>query len=256
MTSTECGTDMLSDWLCNIQEENDEYKEPTLDKHTLNFLRLTARALKQDIRVFVSAVDILEEYICVKGETTISHPTLVAVSSVFIACKCVGDQDLKVQHLQSYLQKVTGIVYEYNQVVSCELDIFSTLRNSVPVSNKVDDLTTFVFKFEKDTRIRAQVMPVCLDIMEMLYLTKKMWFYRFKEIYAINEEACKVFGKLMRHRLFLPICILMFVFRNTNYQHCLDVEKILQDMSEKSKIHTDHINTFITLIGDVYCDKM
>nr|CAH7753660.1 unnamed protein product [Callosobruchus chinensis] len=150
----------------------------------------------------------------------------------------------------------TGIVYEYNQVVSCELDIFSTLRNNVPVTNKVDDLTTLVFKFEKDTRIRANVMPICLDIMEMLYLTKKVWFYRFKEIYCMNKMARRVFGKLMKHCLFLPICILIFVLRNTKYQHCLDVDKILQDMSQKCTIHSDHVNAFIKLIGDVYSGKM
>nr|CAH7725397.1 unnamed protein product [Callosobruchus chinensis] len=238
MSSHEGETDMLSDWLSNMQKKNDEYKEPALEKHTLNFLRVTARALKQDVRVFVSAVDILEEYISVKGEARISHPTLVAVSSVFIACKCVGDQGLKIQHLQSFLQKVTGIV------------------NNVPVTNKVDDLTTLVFKFEKDTRIRANVMPICLDIMEMLYLTKKVWFYRFKEIYCMNKMARRVFGKLMKHCLFLPICILIFVLRNTKYQHCLDVDKILQDMSQKCTIHSDHVNAFIKLIGDVYSGKM
>ncbi|CAH2002061.1 unnamed protein product [Acanthoscelides obtectus] len=67
------------------------------------------------------------------------------------------------------------------------------------MSNKVDDLTTFVYKIYKDTRIRADVMPICLDVMEMLYFTRQLWFYRLKERYFINEEACRVFEKLMKH---------------------------------------------------------
>ncbi|CAH1982945.1 unnamed protein product [Acanthoscelides obtectus] len=233
MSSNELGSEMLPDWVSNIQEKYDEYKEPTLHVSTLNLLRVISRSLKQDLRAFVTAIEIIEEYIRAKRGTQINSPTLVALCSVFMARQ----------------------TYQYNEVVLCEVDILSTLKSYVPMSNKVDDLTTFIYKFEKDTRIRADVMPICMDVMEMLYLTRRRWFYRMKEIYSTNEDSSRAFRTLMRHRLFFPICILIFVFRKTNYKHCLDVDKILRDMSKKCNIHTDHFNAHIDLIDEIYSEK-
>ncbi|CAH1982944.1 unnamed protein product [Acanthoscelides obtectus] len=178
MSSNELGSEMLPDWVSNIQEKYDEYKEPTLHVSTLNLLRVISRSLKQDLRAFVTAIEIIEEYIRAKRGTQINSPTLVALCSVFMASKFIGNQDLKIQHIQSIVRKLTGQTYQYNEVVLCEVDILSTLKSYVPMSNKVDDLTTFIYKFEKDTRIRADVMPICMDVMEMLYLTRRRWFYR------------------------------------------------------------------------------
>ncbi|CAH1100265.1 unnamed protein product [Psylliodes chrysocephalus] len=246
-------SNLLTEWLSEMLKNEGKYLEPILDTRSTILIKDICNMLKQDIHVFGFAVDTIEEYIARKSSRgeEIDDPALTLVSTIFICSKYLGDQDLKIPSLGNILKKVTGHVYEPKLIRLKEMEILTVLNHSLPINNNVEDLKAFVTKFEKESRIKVSILPICIEILELMYLTRKEWFYSLKKLYIISNEAMKVFKKLITSRFYLPIGILIYVFKNTSYSNTLDVDSILEDLANGSKIHSDHLNALVSKINEI-----
>ncbi|KAJ8956748.1 hypothetical protein NQ318_014105 [Aromia moschata] len=246
-------TELVTDWINELKDKKEEYVEPILAPETVSLIKLACTTFNQDIHVLIMSIEILEEYIrrkIAKNEE-IRENALTIAAIIFMASKYMGEQDLKVQYIEKFLNKMTGKTYSSNTVKLTEMEILSTLGNRLPLTTRVDDLNTFVTKYEKECRVKVSIRLLCLDILEVLYLTREKWFFELKMVYIQNEEALRVFKALISSRFYLPIGILLYAFSHTNYQHSIDVESIMKELSNKMQIHVDHLNILVSKIHEI-----
>ncbi|XP_057666742.1 uncharacterized protein LOC130900254 [Diorhabda carinulata] len=246
-------SELLTDWLEEMFLNEKLYLEPQLDRATTILVKDVCNLLRHDNHVFAFSVDTLEEYIRRKAilEEEIDDPALTVVVTIFICGKVVGIQDVKIKILQNILRRMTGRNYHTNIIKQKEMEILKTFDYSLPINNDVDDLKTFISKFETQSCIRVSIISLCCEILEALYITRSHWFYSLKNMYIVSNEALEVFKKLMQSRLYLPIGILISAFRITSYKNTLNVDKILEDLANGSQIHTDHFNALISKIIEI-----
>ncbi|KAJ8945708.1 hypothetical protein NQ314_009070 [Rhamnusium bicolor] len=244
--------DLLSDWINELQYKKGEYAEPILAPETVNLIKLACDTFNQDIHVLIMSVDILEEYIRRKNAKNeeISENVVTIAAIIFMSSKYMGEQDLKVQYIEKFLNKITGKTYFSNIIKLTEMEILSTLDNKLPVTTRVDDLNAFVTKYERECRVKATIRPLCLDILEVLYMTRDKWFFELKTVYNQNEEALDVFKSLMSSRLHLPVGILIYTLSHTYYRHSISIESIIKELMNRMQIHSDHINVLVWKIHE------
>uniref|UniRef100_A0A6P7FS89 Uncharacterized protein LOC114333479 n=1 Tax=Diabrotica virgifera virgifera TaxID=50390 RepID=A0A6P7FS89_DIAVI len=253
MSLTDVENELLVDWLGEMLKNEGRYVEPILETKSIMLVRETCNIIKQDLHVFAYSVDILELYLKEKKSRyeDVDDHCLTLIATVFLCTKFVGNQDTTMHIFLRMLKKFTGQKYSREVVISKEIDIFETLGKKLPINNSVDDLKTFVMKFEKESRIRGSILNLSCEILEILYLTRQTWFFSLKNVYSFNQEALEVFKMLMQNRFFLPIGIMIYALKNTSYNNILDVDNILKDLSRGSSIHEDHLNTLISQIDSV-----
>lgn len=244
----------LPQWLDDMEANPYNYQEPVVDENSRNLIKFTCETLNQDIHVFVMTVDILESYISRKNKLgeVIDDPALVITTVVLICSKYLGQQELKIPHAAVYLKKITEQDYDYNEIKMIEMDILCTLNYNLSTYNQVDDLKSFIVNFEKNSKIKVSVLPLCLVLLELLYLTLPKWFPDLKSKYAAKKCGLEYFEKLMRSRFFIPIGILAYVFHSTAYINSLDTDFILKEMADRYDLHMYHITRFVRTIKSVF----
>lgn len=245
--------ELLADWVDELKYKKGDYLEPLICEQTINLIKLTCTTFNQDIHVFIMSVDTLEDYIRRKSlnDEDIPENALVVAAIVFMASKYMGEQDLKVQYIEKFLTKITGKEYPRNAVKRTEMEILKTLDNKLPVITRVDDLNTFVTKYERECMIKVSIRPLCLDILEALYLTRDKWFFELKTVYVQSEEALNVFKSLMSSRFYLPVGILLYAFLHTNYKHFVCIDNIIEELTSRMHIHADHISLLVSKIHEI-----
>ncbi|KAJ8923215.1 hypothetical protein NQ315_001770 [Exocentrus adspersus] len=245
--------ELLADWVNQLRQEQGEYLEPVLCQQATKLIKLACITFNQDIHVFIMSIEVLEDYIRRKSlrNEEITETVLVIACTVFMSSKYMGDQDLKVQYIEKFLTKITGKEYGGNTVKRTEMEILRTLGNKLPITTRVDDLNTFVTKYERESMLKVSIRPLCLDILEALYLSRDKWFFDLKSVYVQNEEALKVYKSLMSSRFYLPIGILLYAFLHTNYEHFLCIHSIIDELTSKMHIHADHVSLLVSTIHEV-----
>ncbi|CAH1180028.1 unnamed protein product [Phaedon cochleariae] len=258
MSFNQFESELLSEWLIEMQDNETSYVEPVLDERCTILMKEICNMLKQDVHVFIYAVNILQEYIIRKAKKAeeIQDSALSTVVAIFISSKYIGDQDLKITGIEAILKKITGQQYSSKKIRQSEVEFLNELGNNLPIQNDVDDLNTFIVQFERECKIKASITLLCLDVLEMLYLTKKQWFNELKNMYTMSDEGFQIFKKVMTCRFYLPIGILVYVFKNTSYNHSFDVDTICSDLANRSQIHVDHISALVSTIGSVFQEIM
>lgn len=246
--------ELISDWLKDMENTEWNYKEPILDCEAVSVVRNACTSLQQDVHVFVNSVEILENYIrkCNSPRHKIADPILATAAVITVCSKNSGDQDLKLKDVQVLLNKLTGKMYTIRDLCLKEIDILKTLDNQLAIETLVDDLKTLTAKFEYESKVKASILPLCLDILEMMYITRKDWFFEFKHIYNVSEETILVFEKLMCSRLFIPSAIIVFALKQTAYDNTLNINMIMTKLADLSKVHTDHLYGFVTKLKQVF----
>lgn len=104
-------------WFKHILISHHTYREPFLEDHTVMFIKDVCNRLKQDLQVFVCAVETLEKYLYMKLEmgTFVEDFILAAISSVFLCSKYVGGlTDLGASQIQNYMREVHSHRYVRN----------------------------------------------------------------------------------------------------------------------------------------------
>ncbi|XP_044758947.1 uncharacterized protein LOC123316786 [Coccinella septempunctata] len=244
---TDNDAELLQSWLDDMTKQLQQYKEPILEEEVVKVLKIACDTFKQDVHVFVTSIEVLEEYIRRKDKTY--DEILILATSIFISSKYTGEQiDLKAKYIVKFLQRITNVQYNFKEVVAAEIEILRTLDGSLPMSTIVDDINTIIELHVRETRLKANVRPLCLEIVQLMYLCRKTWFAELKSIYSQNEESFLVLKFLMGCRLYLPVVILITCLHLTNYKYILDIGSIISDMTCLTKIHSDHLRVCAGII--------
>lgn len=244
---------LLKMWLEDMKKTSYVYKEPILDVYAIKFIKSICHAFQQDVHVFIMSVDLLEEYIRRKHEEEFDE-ILAIMIAILISNKCVGTQtNVKITNITALLLNLTGTHYTNNQIVKAELEIYQHIDNYIPITTIVDDVNTFVENFARDSQLLVDIRSLCLDILEVVYILRKEWFFDVKKMYD-TKPALKVFRNLMENKLYLPVCILISALRLTKYRNTLNINSILLKLTKITKIHSDHINILSDKITNVIDD--
>lgn len=245
--------ELLADWVNELEYKKGDYLEPILCQQTVELIKLACTTFNQDIHVFIMSVDTLEDYIRVKTvkQQEIKENALVVATIVFMSSKYMGEQEIKVQCIEKFLKKITGKEYGKNVVRQTEMEILQTLDNKLPVTTRVDDLNAFATKYERECMMKISIRPLCLDILEALYLTRDKWFFELKTVYVQTEEALNVFKSLMSSRFYLPVGILLYAFMHTNLEHFVCIESIIEELTNRMRIHGDHVSLLVSKIHEI-----
>lgn len=246
--------ELIVEWLKNMENNEWQYKEPILDGETVGVLRNACTNLQQDIHVFVNSVEILEDYIRRNDKLgrKIDDPILTAAAIITISSKNTGEQDLKLKHIRDWLNRLTGKSYTLRDLLLREIGILKTLDNQLSLESVVDDLKTLATKFENDSKIKASIIPLCLDVLEMMYLTRKDWFSEFRDIYNVSEEALFIFQKLICSRLFIPSAIIVYTLKQTDYNDTLNINLVMEEFADMCKVHIDHLQGLVRKMKQIF----
>lgn len=246
--------DLITEWFKDMENNEWHYKEPIVNDKTAGMLRKSCTVLQQDIHVFVNSVEILEDYIrqiSAIGKK-IGDPVLTIAAVIAISSKNFGDQDLKIKEVQCLLNRFTGKEYSIRDMMLKEIEILNVIDNKLAIETIVNDLTTLAVKFIHDSKIRVSIVPLCLDILEKMYLTRCEWFFGFKELYVISEESLLVFQKLICSRLFIPSAIVVYALKQTAYTDSLNMNLIMEDMACLCDVHVLHLRGFVRKLKRVF----
>ncbi|KAK9883731.1 hypothetical protein WA026_001919 [Henosepilachna vigintioctopunctata] len=237
--------ELLQIWFKEMDKPLHQYEEPILEESSLKILKIACDTFKQDIHVFITSIEVLEEYIRrkLKNEETLYDEVLILATSIFISSKYTGELiDLKIKYIIKFLQKLTNVDYQYKIITATEIEILRTLGGSLPLATIVDDINTVIELHVRESRLKANVRPLCLEILQLIYICRKRWFTELKNLYCQNEDSFLVFKFLMVNRLYIPVVVLITSLHLTNYKHILDIHSVINDITQFSKIHSDHLN--------------
>ncbi|KAL3274700.1 hypothetical protein HHI36_016077 [Cryptolaemus montrouzieri] len=237
--------DLLETWIGDMLESVNNFKEPILDESIMKIMKITCDAFKQDVHVFITAVEILEEYMRRKYEKQECNydQILILAASLFISSKYTGVQiELKIKYINKILQRLTNVEYESKIIISAEVEILKTLDGSLPITTVVDDLNTIIELHIRENHLKANLRLLCLEILQLLYICRKNLFMELKEIYNQNKDSLLVLKFLMNSKLYIPVCILITSLHLTQYKHILDINSMTNNITRLTKIHSDHLN--------------
>lgn len=242
--------ELITFWLKSMENQEWNYKEPILDCETVNVLKNACTILQQDVHVFINSIELLEEYIRRKNKlyNKIEDPMLAACAAISVSSKYAGDQDLKLKNIQELLIKLTGKTYSMRKLILSEIDILKTVDNKLALETVVDDLCTLATKFENESKLKSSIIPCCLNVLEMMYIFRKKWFFEFKELYNIDNEAEFIFQKLICSRLFLPSAIIIFTLEQTPYKETLNINLVTKEFADMCKVHINYIKGLVSRI--------
>lgn len=245
--------ELIEDWVKNMETQEWQYKEPIINSETVSVLKNVCKHLHQDIHVFVTAVELLENYIRVKFNDVqkIKDPFLSIAAAITISSKQVGDKEIKVKYVQDWLVESKGTLYNQQDILSAEMEMLNSIE-SLPHETVVDDLTTLATKFEHNYKIKASILPLCLNVLEMLYLTRNEWFVEFKTLYALTKETSFIFTKLMRSRMYIPSAVIIYALKLTAYKDSFDIKLVTEDLAARCEIHVDHLCGFVRQLKKVF----
>ncbi|XP_030745296.1 uncharacterized protein LOC115874328 [Sitophilus oryzae] len=239
---------LLKNWFEQMEHELDYYKEPILEEYTVGVIQLACNTFNQELQVFFMTVDVIEQYIYLKdlrGEK-IYDPLFSVCVVFFIVSKYVGGTfEMKTPSIQKFMLTMTGREYTTKMIISLEREILHILDCRLPFTTVLDDFNTFFQHVRTDYRLNDTLHRLCINIFQLVYLLRKIWFEELKDLYSDDPTA---FRYLMCSKFFLPIGILVSAFRLTNYQFILDIDYFLQKLRIVTKIHPDHIYAFSTII--------
>lgn len=238
--------DLLEDWLTDMKNQELDFQKSIITMKIIEVTNYCCNILKQDVHVFLISLRALEVYLGEKDKKNkkIDDPALIIITTVFISSKYAG-QDIKIKYFEDLLVSLTGQQYSTRAIELQEIEILTTLNNNLPVGTVADDLTTLLAKFEKHYQLKVSVIPACLEILELFYLTRDTWFHDIKEMYNVGTEARIVFNSLMKSRFYVPLGILGYVLKYSVYKDILDTDNILKHLALKAHIHSDHVFALI-----------
>lgn len=241
-------------WFSELMTTGYEYSEPILEDSTAEVVKYICDFLKEDIHVFILSIEVLEEYIKQKNDVAcrIEDPLLTVGCVVLLCSKFAGEQsDIQIKCIQDCYENISKKLYPVSLIKHVERDIFQTINGKLPLSTKVDDLNTFIEIYTKRLKLKLDVRPLCLRIMEAVHISRIKLHTRIKSVYMQNQQAFLAFKELLCNKLFFPSGILLCAFRLTNYKNVIDLEEIMTDLSCTASVHKDHIQFLSDTLYDL-----
>lgn len=105
----------VNNWFEETRHSMKQYREPAVEDSVACFMKVACTSLKQDLHVFVSAVETLDNYVRIKERRAepVEDPLLAAACTIFLCSKYAGGQsDLRASYIQEYLRRVVKKRYE------------------------------------------------------------------------------------------------------------------------------------------------
>lgn len=242
---------LLEKWANEMLLVVNHYREPILNEKVTNLMKLACDTFKQDVQVFFLSVELAERYIFIKEsrQEQIEDPFLAVCVIIFIMSKYFGGGvDLKINIIEKFMLKVSGINYNAFTIMQCEREILDVVQYKLTFSTVLDDLDIFFEKFSREYRLQEVLRPLCTELLILIYCTREHWFDALKNLYKDDEGT---FESLICSKLFLPASILITAFKSTNYQFILDIDGLLQDLKVFTKIHPGHFHALSAIISDL-----
>lgn len=246
-------------WFQELTTCDDVYKEPILDETAMEFVKYACDKLNQDTHVFIMSADMLEKYIRKKNAENkkITDPAITIVCVIFLCSKFVGEQaDLRTRHIQMFLGSMTKRSYSNNELTRHEYDIFLSLGAKLPLCTKIDELNTFLATYTKPMKLKMDIRPMCVKMLEIIYIGKQKLHHSIKKMYMQNEEAFITFKQLFANKIYLIVGIVLCAFRMTHLRNIVDLEQVLVDLSAMTSIHKDHIQFLSSIIYQYLTHRM
>lgn len=250
---------LLLHWFLDIGKKRNMYKEPILDETAVEFIKLICDTFEQGTNVFIMTTEVAENYLQMKKfkNEKITDPLLVVVTITFISHKLEGAlESLKVKHVVNLMFHFTGRYYYSAQILAMESDILTTLNTGIPVTTVLDDMDVIIEKYMGESRLKGCIRPLCLQVLEIVYLEKKQWFKELKVIYSQNKDCQNVFRHLISSKFYIPVSVFITAIELTHYRHVLDVDSLLTDLTKQTKIHEDHVRLLTAKMIEIISNKI
>lgn len=229
------------------------YQEPILRETSVKYIKQICDAFGQNSHVFVMSVELLEEYIRIKKSKNqqILDPLLATVTIIFICHKSEGAlESLKIKHVIDLLFHLSKKLYNSNEITAMEGDIIVQMDGNIPIKTPLDDMDIVIDKYMSDNRFKVNVRPLCLKLLEHVYMEKFKWFYSLKEMYSESKECILVFKSLTISKYYIPVSVFIAAVELTHYRYVLDIENILDEITKQTNIHQDHIRIMVAKIKE------
>ncbi|KAK4874689.1 hypothetical protein RN001_014049 [Aquatica leii] len=236
--------EQISYWLSKPNVSTKFYKEPELLESTIQVVKLVCELLNQTDEVFITSVDILEIYVQRKSFSSYNKPNsiLILTCCVVISSKLVGScTEIKMSVLQQVIQKLIKKDVDKQTLKETELDIILTVEK-LPLSTTATDLCMFLEYYIKNLKLRIDLKPLCLELLNITYISRKKVFVQLKSIYVTSSDAFRVFQQLVCNKFYYPGGIVACALRITKFSNFLNVKQIIEDIANIGQIHYDHIH--------------
>lgn len=245
---------LLQLWFDEFKATCYTYREPILDSMTVDLIKHLCDTLKQDSHVFVMSTDVLVQYITIQNNRNvlIENQLLVIVCIIFICSKHIGEQsDLRLTIITKLYASITEQDVTIDTLKKMEIEIMTTLQYRLPLYSKVDDLKTFLTVYLKNFKLRVDIMGLCVQILDLVYIYYRRLFYELRNVYKQNSEALQAFQDMITNRLYLPCGILLCALDMTKLKHFINSDDILQELSEMCSIHHNHLELLSKYIYNI-----
>ncbi|KAF5288329.1 hypothetical protein FQR65_LT12063 [Abscondita terminalis] len=236
--------EQISFWLSKPNVSTKFYKEPKLQESTVQIVKLVCELLHQSDEIFVTSVDILETYIHKKSFSTHNKPNsiLILTCCIVISSKLIGsNNEIKMNTLQQLILKLLKKEIDKQTFKATELDIILTV-DKLPLTTTATDLCMFLEYYIKNLKLKIDIKPLCMELLNITYIARKNIFLRLKSIYSTSSEAFRVFQQLMCNKFYYLGGIVACALHLTKFNNFLNVKQIVEDIANIGHIHYDHIH--------------
>ncbi|GJQ81771.1 hypothetical protein Trydic_g316 [Trypoxylus dichotomus] len=245
---------LLKLWFKEFKTTCYTYSEPILDSMTVDLIKRLCDSLKQDSHVFIMTTDILVQYIMIQNSRNIliENQLLVIVCIILICSKHVGEQsDLRPKIIAKLYTSITEEDITIGVINEMEINILRALHYKLPFHSIVDDLKTFLTMYLKDFKLRVDIVGLCVQILDVVYIYYRRLFFKLKGVYKQSSDALEAFHKMITNRFYLPSGILLCALEMTKLKYFMSVDNILEEVSEICNINKNHLQLLSKYIQNI-----
>ncbi|KAK9883735.1 hypothetical protein WA026_001923 [Henosepilachna vigintioctopunctata] len=249
--------ELLSDWLKDTSEPH-EFEEPILDDFVLQTLQFASDKFDLDVHVFILSVCIIEQYLRKRenGSVCPVDEGLILMAGLFISSKFIGGTNhLSSEDAVGFLESVTFRDYEIHMLMRSEEEILRVINFSIPSATVADHLGLLSQMYLERHKINMNLMPLCNQILQMLYVRRKKWYNELKNLYSQDEETIVAFRFLMINKFYIPAAVLLTCWHITEVNTIVDFNTAVNELQLITKIQRDHLNLAAGVILNLFEKK-
>lgn len=246
--------ELIDDWCALMHTTYDEYYEPLATEEDIYFLKMCCDTFQVDIYVFILSLEILEKYyrICYVNNIAVIDRSLAGGIAFLTANKCTGAEIyIKVPNICDYLNFRKKNIYNQNLIRQAELHVLKTINGNIPITTKVEDLMIVLEKFLRQSYLNIDLVNISLKVLEMIYMLRHKWFFNLRNHYKCTSETILIFRNLMKNKFYLPIGILVTSIKLIGIQHILDIQNVINDLSQQGHIEEIHIEILLDNLSNI-----
>lgn len=237
---TDIEQDQVECWL-KKKEISTIHKEPKLNQYTVETIKNLCDVLQQSDEVFIVTVDILEDYLVTKPNETITNSMLALCCAILVSAKLVGSRpEITINALQRIMLSLTNESFNKDEIKEMELTLFVTI-GKLPLTTVFTDVNMLLQYYFKVLRLNVDLRPLCTEVLNLVYTSKKYLFSQIKQTYASTKGAKIFLKQLISNKFYYPCGIILCSIKLSKMKNVFNLEQIAKDMQKFSSIHADHL---------------